>query len=337
MNDLVSVVVPIYNVEKYLNRCLQSIVNQTYKNLEIILVDDGSPDNCPSMCDDWKTKDSRIKVIHKSNAGLGEARNTGIKNANGKYIFFFDSDDYVALNTVERCLECALKTNADTVVYGRANVYPNGDIEEKANNIDTNLYENESITDDFLPGLFDYSHGFGVSAWSKMFSLDIIKENRLLFQSERVVISEDSMFCLEYFSKSKKVYVIPDRLYFYFKNDKSLSRAYKEGRQIKNDEFLLKCIEKVKELSISERVLSNIKARYHGMTLGTMMQIVRSDLSRKEKKLELKKIYKDDTLRQTLKFEVIKLDAFLPRIFWILLKFRCYFLCDMFLLCNKHR
>ena len=87
---LVSVVLPIYNVEKYMDRCINSIINQTYKNLEIILVDDGSPDNCPQKCDDWGIKDSRIKVVHKKNAGLGMARNTGIENATGDYICFID-------------------------------------------------------------------------------------------------------------------------------------------------------------------------------------------------------------------------------------------------------
>ena len=98
----VSIVVPVYNVEKYLDRCIESIVNQTYKNLEIILVDDGSTDSCPQMCDEWGLKDSRIKVVHKENAGLGMARNTGIDNALGEYIFFFGSDDYVDVTTVEK-------------------------------------------------------------------------------------------------------------------------------------------------------------------------------------------------------------------------------------------
>ena len=107
--DLVSVVLPIYKVEKYLNRCIESVVNQTYSNLEIILVDDGSPDSCPNMCDEWKKKDSRIVVIHKENGGLGEARNSGISAANGKYICFFDSDDYVSNETIEKAVAVATK------------------------------------------------------------------------------------------------------------------------------------------------------------------------------------------------------------------------------------
>lgn len=104
MNPLISVIVPIYNVEKYLVRCVDSIVNQTYKNLEIILVDDGSPDRCPQMCDDYAEKDSRIKVVHKKNGGLSDARNAGMAVATGEYISFIDSDDWIETSMFELLL-----------------------------------------------------------------------------------------------------------------------------------------------------------------------------------------------------------------------------------------
>ena len=99
-NPLISVIVPVYKVEKYLDRCVESIVNQTYTNLEIILVDDGSPDNCPKMCDDWAKKDSRIKVIHKENGGLSSARNAGLDFMTGEYLFFVDSDDFITNDAI---------------------------------------------------------------------------------------------------------------------------------------------------------------------------------------------------------------------------------------------
>ena len=104
MNPMISVIVPIYNVEKYLARCVDSIVNQTYKNLEIILVDDGSPDRCPQMCDDYADKDSRNKVIHKKNGGLSDARNAGMAVATGEYISFIDSDDWIETSMFELLL-----------------------------------------------------------------------------------------------------------------------------------------------------------------------------------------------------------------------------------------
>ena len=115
MQPLISVIVPIYNVEKYLDRCVGSIINQTYKNLEIILVDDGSPDNCPQMCDDYAKKDSRIKVVHKENGGLSDARNAGMKVATGEYVSFIDSDDYISLDFYETLLETIVDNDSDIV------------------------------------------------------------------------------------------------------------------------------------------------------------------------------------------------------------------------------
>ena len=121
-NSLISVIVPIYNVEKYLDKCVESIVTQTYKNLEIILVDDGSPDRCPEICDKWAEKDERIKVIHKKNGGLSDARNEGYAVSSGEYISFIDSDDYIdrefyailsnALDNGTDIAECATRLSA---------------------------------------------------------------------------------------------------------------------------------------------------------------------------------------------------------------------------------
>lgn len=112
-NPLISVIVPVYNVEKYLDRCIQSIVDQTYKDIEIILVDDGSPDNCPKMCDEWAQKDSRIKVIHKKNEGVSSARNAGIDAANGDFIGFVDGDDFINPQFYETLVLQAEKNKAD--------------------------------------------------------------------------------------------------------------------------------------------------------------------------------------------------------------------------------
>mgnify|MGYP002514556678 CR=1 FL=1 len=122
IDDLVTVVVPVYKVEEYLNRCVESIVNQSYTKLQIILVDDGSPDSCPQMCEEWKKRDERIGVIHKQNAGLGMARNSGMDMAEGTYITFVDSDDYIALNTIEKLVALAQKNDSDVCYYGCVDV-----------------------------------------------------------------------------------------------------------------------------------------------------------------------------------------------------------------------
>lgn len=111
--NLISIIVPVYKVEKYLKRCVKSIVNQTYKNLEIILIEDGSPDQCPYMCEEWSKRDPRIKVIHKQNGGLSDARNEGLKISTGEFIGFVDSDDWIAPEMYERLLNAIIADQSD--------------------------------------------------------------------------------------------------------------------------------------------------------------------------------------------------------------------------------
>ena len=113
MNELVSVVVPVYKVEPYLERCIRSIIGQTYENLEIILVDDGSPDQCGAICDRFAQEDTRIKVYHKPNGGLSDARNYGVNRASGTYIAFIDSDDYISPHYIEYLYQLMVKYDAD--------------------------------------------------------------------------------------------------------------------------------------------------------------------------------------------------------------------------------
>ena len=114
---LVSIIVPVYNVEKYLSKCIESLINQTYTNIEILLINDGSTDNSKKICEQFKEKDSRIKLINKENGGLSDTRNKGLQEAIGKYIAFVDSDDYINENTVEDNLKTAIEKNADIVIF----------------------------------------------------------------------------------------------------------------------------------------------------------------------------------------------------------------------------
>lgn len=337
MQVLVTIVLPIYNVEKYLDRCIKSVVEQTYKNLEIILVDDGSPDNCPSMCDDWAKKDSRIKVIHKVNAGLGMARNTGIDNANGKYIFFLDSDDCVDVTLVEKCVASAEEYNSDVVMFSRHNIYDDGRIVSRKVKVPCDVFDNKGIVNLLLPSLFTYKMGFGVSAWSKMYNLDTLKSSGVRFRSEREIVSEDAYFALEYYPVLSTVSVVHECLYNYYKRSDSLSRSYKPDRQSRNDNFLKKSIAYVEEKGLPEIISKNIMSRYHALTLGTMLQIVSTDLSDKQKRQAVKQIFKNPVLKETLRKDVFDLSAPKSRVFWWLLKFRCYFLCYIMLCRKSHK
>ena len=123
---MISIIIPIYNVEKYLEKCLDSILNQTYKNLEIILIDDGSTDNSPNICNSYCEKDKRIKIIHKNNEGVSSARNKGIELSKGKYIVFIDSDDYVSNEHIEVLYDCIISNNVDLVISNLIDISEDG-------------------------------------------------------------------------------------------------------------------------------------------------------------------------------------------------------------------
>ena len=144
--NCISIIVPVYMVEQYLNRCVNSIINQTYGNLEILLVDDGSLDDCPSMCDIWAKKDERIKVIHKKNGGLSDARNKGIDEATGEYLLFVDSDDYLEEDACEKLLCTMKKTDADFVVGVIREIRDNKIFYQKRTNVENNIvYTNKEF------------------------------------------------------------------------------------------------------------------------------------------------------------------------------------------------
>lgn len=328
---LVSVVVPIYNVEKYLDRCIDSIVNQTYNNLEVILVDDGSPDKCPVMCDEWAKRDSRIKVIHKKNAGLGMARNTGMNSAEGKYIFFFDSDDYVDITIVEKCVLSAEKNGSDVVVFGRCDVYEDGTVIPKPIKTDKEIFTDASIINDLLPGMFTYSMGFGVSAWGKMYNNNTLRALNKRFVSEREIISEDAYFAIDLYSDVSVVTIVPDALYFYFKRNDSLSRVYKEDRQRKNDIYYEKTLDLLKKKNMPSDIWRHMTARYQMYSISAMKQIMASELSDQEKTKALRSVYKSITLRNTLHFDVINLHNRSLQLFYLLLKLKWYGACDTLL------
>ena len=207
MSKTVTVVIPIYNVEKYLNRCIESVIGQTYENLEIILVDDESPDNCPQICEDWKNRDNRIKVVHKKNAGLGYARNTGIDCATGEYICFVDSDDYVAADMVEKTYKCAEQYNADIVLYGYNVVDSNGKkVKECIPKPYKTFYKNEEIQKYVLPNMIATDPNAGDEFWMSMcgglFSMRLINEANWRLASERDIISEDVYSLLQLYNSA---------------------------------------------------------------------------------------------------------------------------------------
>ena len=210
---LISVIVPIYNVESYLNRCVESIVNQTYQNLEIILVDDGSPDNCPQICDDWARKDKRIKVIHKENGGLSDARNAGMKIATGEYISFIDSDDYIALDFFDTLLLVMEKENSDIVECSVGKFYEDGRFEEYSDDLAVTTFETESA----LSGLIS-ENPFHQHVWNKLYKTQLVKDIPYAVGK----LNEDEFWTYQVFGRAKKVSKINKTMYYYFQRSSSI-------------------------------------------------------------------------------------------------------------------
>lgn len=222
MSDLkISVIVPIYKVEKYLDRCIDSIINQTYKHLEIILVDDGSPDHCPQMCDEWAKKDNRIKVIHKINGGVSSARNAGLDVATGEYIQFVDSDDYLELNACETLVDKMITNDADIVVSGFT---PIGNHVKCIKAVDF-------ATRNFMQGVQNlYICGVLNAIWNKLYKKNLI--NHIRFQ-EKMKYGEDLLFNLQYMQNCQLIVYTSEPLYNYVNTPGSVVHSF--SKQCFND------------------------------------------------------------------------------------------------------
>lgn len=223
----ISIIIPCYNVEKYFNRCINTIVNQTLKDIEIILVDDASPDKVPVLCDDWGKKDFRIKVIHKKeNEGLGFARNTGLDVASGEYVAFVDSDDYVDVTMYEILYNKAKKTNSDIVYCGVKSENREGHFVDICDYNITTTFKNEQL-ESLSINYFDPPKGehlHFMSVWHSIYRRETV--GNLRFYSEREVCSEDLPFQVAILLKANIVTYIPNTLYYYCLNDTSLSRTF---------------------------------------------------------------------------------------------------------------
>lgn len=213
MNPLISVIVPIYNVEKYLARCVDSIVNQTYKNLEIILVDDGSPDLCPQMCDDYAEKESRIKVVHKKNGGLSDARNAGMAVATGEYISFIDSDDYVSDDFFECLLDVMNKENSDIAECSVVKFYEDNRFDEFSDDLSVKTYD----TQDAMSALIA-ENPFHQHVWNKLYKTELVKDIPYAVGK----LNEDEFWTYQVFGRANKVARLNKTMYYYFQRNSSI-------------------------------------------------------------------------------------------------------------------
>lgn len=238
----VSVIVPIYNVEKYLDECMESLLNQTLKDIEIIMVDDESPDRCPQMCDEYARKDSRVKVIHKKNGGLGFARNSGLDVATGEYVAFIDSDDFIDLEMMSHLYDVAKEYNADEVRCG-IKFYVDGKFTERHDVNQLTVFKGRDSVQDFMLDVVaplpecKRDVKYMMSSCCCIHSRKVIEENRIRFLSERECLSEDLIWDIDLFSKMNCILYVPECHYAYRMNPASLTHQYSKEKYERNYKF----------------------------------------------------------------------------------------------------
>lgn len=302
----ISIIVPVYNVEKYIDRCLQSLISQTYKDIEIIIINDGSTDNSLQICEKYAQNDKRIKLYSKKNEGLGLTRNYGIDKSNGDYIAFVDSDDFVTENMCESLLEAAEQYNAE-VVYGNVYYYDNGMTKEKNKIIETTVWQKNEVSD-FLLDLIGTKPSekndtiMEVSVWKALFKKEVFEKFKIRFVSEREYISEDIIFDIDFLSKVNKVVAIKDFVYYYCVNPNSLSKSFRADRFEKVKKLYFKIIDMLKKYYPQEKFQERTDRLLLARARTNIRQIVkhRKVLNKKETKEAIMKICNDKDLKEIL-------------------------------------
>lgn len=216
----ISIIVPVYNVEKYLSRCIDSILAQTFTDFELLLIDDGSKDKSGEICDEYTKKDDRVRVFHKENGGASSARNLGLDYANGKYVVFVDSDDYISVSYLDSFYKILLKYNdVDLIIQSPIYTSTNGALGSRK--IPSKVYDGVNILSDFVTdGNLDFTEPH-----SKLFRLNLIQENNIRF-NEKVIVGEDGIFIACFLRYCKMIISSEDVGYHYVKSDMSIQRRF---------------------------------------------------------------------------------------------------------------
>lgn len=262
MNIKISIIVPVYKVEDYLEKCVDSLINQTYKGIEIILVDDGSPDACPGICDDFAQKDKRIKVIHKKNGGLSDARNVGLLDAEGEYVLFVDSDDYIDLDSCEKFIRAIMSAECKPViVVGNARRIENGVITEMMHTFHS--YCTVVTGKEYLKKELE-SNTMHMAAWLNLYSRNFLINNDLLFKFG--LIHEDEQFTPRVFLKADSVLSTDIVFYNYLIREGSITT---QKNKVRNAEHLIgTCLElekiynQIQDIELKLLLLDNLVNKY---------------------------------------------------------------------------
>ena len=219
----ISIIIPVYNVEKYLNRCVDSILSQTFSDFEVLLIDDGSPDNSGKICDEYAVKDNRVRVFHKKNGGVSSARNLGLDKAIGDYIMFVDSDDWISDDCLEVCMKEITKNDLDALQFGFISVHDEKEIPQMKEQ--TQVYNGEQYIN---------ANNFNVCVGGGLYKRYIIEDNSLKFPVE-LKLAEDQIFILNFFRYAKRIKYLNAAMYYY------LQRGDSAVHNSKSEDMLLSC------------------------------------------------------------------------------------------------
>ena len=322
----VSFIVPVYNVEQYIRQSLDSILNQTHRDIEVILVDDGSTDRSGAICDEYAAKDSRVRVIHKENEGTGYARNTGMDAASGEYLYFCDPDDFVSPVLIEDNYRIAKENDADMVTFGYKTVW------RKENGVSRNreevvippvlgAYNRESYWNRFQ------EFGIGGTVWNRMFRRSFIEAHHIRYTN--LSNGQDTYFVYDAFSAPFNKIVFNDKMYYtYMKRSGASTTVYKPQRT--ENEYMIACRfeEMVTALPYCEGLCGGaVKARYLWVLSRTLGNISRAgkDLSLHEKVNILKYAADKERIRETLcTVKMSEIHAKSTRVMVMLFKLRLY-------------
>lgn len=274
----ITIIVPIYNVEQYLNRCINSIIYQTYENLEIILVDDGSTDNSSKISDEWSYQDKRIHVIHIENQGVSAARNIGIENATGDFITFVDSDDWLELDAYEKVMKVYEENPSEVLSFGYYRRREEKKSFEKFTDLREGYFSKQEIIAEIIPKAISYKQPFRPSksmiksVWCHLYDIDLINDNNIRFKDIKKVGSEDYCYNLEVFSAMKSYYVLHIPLYNYYERENSFTATYDFDRYCGYENLYCEYEKILKKYGTQEA----IKLRLDMFWLNCMIDLIRT-------------------------------------------------------------
>lgn len=216
MEELISIIIPVYNVEKYIDRCMETVLNQTYRKMEIILVDDGSPDRCGKICDEYAEKDHRVRVLHKENGGLSSARNAGLKLAKGEYVLFVDSDDWIELDMVEQLYDLLKKNPNVQIAQCAVDIAHNSTDLLKQPKVNVTIKEKSELLGEFYRV---HRWKYNTAVWNKLIRASVLKNFEFV-----LTLNEDVEASLEFIMRTDKWIETNQILYHYFLNDNGITR-----------------------------------------------------------------------------------------------------------------